>query len=233
MIFQVKGDFSDNNGNDIVAPENLKNVYVDLIGHNNNLVIDDHCLISDFNIRLVGDHSTVRIGHSKDIQRSIHHGTIDVGHNCKVIIGNNVTAPFGVYITVSESGTITIGDDSTFAAGTLVRGDDSHMIFDVTTGMRVNTSKDVSIGHHVWVGERAAILSGASVGDGSVVGFNSVVKRKFPNNVLIVGIPAKVVKKNIAWDRTHTHFANSDNPYYSNFHLVDNSLKYWQITQDD
>jgi carbonic anhydrase/acetyltransferase-like protein (isoleucine patch superfamily) len=50
----------------------------------------------------------------------------------------------------------------------------------------------VRIGDNVWISQHAAILPGTSIGENSVVSFGAVVMRSFPENVIIVGNPAKV-----------------------------------------
>ncbi|WP_404810826.1 acyltransferase [Actinobacillus pleuropneumoniae] len=88
-----------------------------------------------------------------------------------------------------------------FATNNQIRTDDAHPIYDVNTGKRVNMSKDIQIGDHVWIGYGATILSGSAIGSGSVIGAGSIVRNKFPNNCVIAGTPAKVVKKDIFWER--------------------------------
>jgi len=56
-------------------------------------------------------------------------------------------------------------------------------------------SKDVVIGSNVWIGENAVILAGSNIGDGSIIGANSVVKGIFPQNCIIAGVPAKIIKR--------------------------------------
>lgn len=51
------------------------------------------------------------------------------------------------------------------------------------------------IGERVWIGENVTILPGACIGNGVVIGANSVVRGEIPNNVIIAGVPAKIVKK--------------------------------------
>jgi acetyltransferase-like isoleucine patch superfamily enzyme len=45
-----------------------------------------------------------------------------------------------------------------------------------------------------------SILKGSEIGDGSVVAIKSLVNGKFPPNVLLAGIPARVKAMNISWD---------------------------------
>ena len=52
----------------------------------------------------------------------------------------------------------------------------------------------VNIGNNVWIGAHATILSGVTIGDNSVVAAGAVVTKDVPANVVVAGVPAKVVK---------------------------------------
>ena len=52
----------------------------------------------------------------------------------------------------------------------------------------------VTIGHDVWVGARAIILSGVTVGSGAVIGAGAVVARDVPPYTVVVGNPARAVR---------------------------------------
>lgn len=54
--------------------------------------------------------------------------------------------------------------------------------------------KPVKIGNDVWIGRRAIILPGVSIGDGCIIGAGAVVSRDIPAYTIAVGVPAKVVK---------------------------------------
>jgi maltose O-acetyltransferase len=53
----------------------------------------------------------------------------------------------------------------------------------------------VRIGRDVWIGTRVIILPGVEIGEGSVIGAGSVVSKSVPPFSVVVGVPAKVVRK--------------------------------------
>lgn len=55
--------------------------------------------------------------------------------------------------------------------------------------------KPVHIKKNAWIGANATILPGVTIGENSVVGAASVVTKDVPDNVVVVGNPAKVIKK--------------------------------------
>jgi acetyltransferase-like isoleucine patch superfamily enzyme len=55
-------------------------------------------------------------------------------------------------------------------------------------------SKGIKIGNNVWVGAKCTFLDGSIVGNNSVVAAGALVKDVFPDNVLIAGVPARVIK---------------------------------------
>jgi maltose O-acetyltransferase len=59
----------------------------------------------------------------------------------------------------------------------------------------VEAASPITIGDNVWLGGGAIVLPGVTIGDNSVVGAGSVVTRDVPANVVVVGNPARVVKR--------------------------------------
>ena len=53
----------------------------------------------------------------------------------------------------------------------------------------------ISIGDNVWIGRRVMFMPGSSLGNNVVVAAGSVVTKQFPDNVLVAGIPAKVIRE--------------------------------------
>lgn len=59
-------------------------------------------------------------------------------------------------------------------------------------GMEIGS---VKIGSNIWLGRAAFILKDSVVEDGSIVGASSIVTKKFKRNVVIAGIPARIIKE--------------------------------------
>lgn len=53
----------------------------------------------------------------------------------------------------------------------------------------------VEIGNNVWIGERACILSGVTIGEGCIIAANAVVTHDIPPYSVAGGVPAKVIKQ--------------------------------------
>lgn len=51
----------------------------------------------------------------------------------------------------------------------------------------------IVIGDNVWIGERAAILGGVTIGDGAIIGVNAVVTHDVPAYATAVGCPARII----------------------------------------
>jgi acetyltransferase-like isoleucine patch superfamily enzyme len=56
-------------------------------------------------------------------------------------------------------------------------------------------AENVHIGKNVWISINSVILKGVHIGDNSVVGACSLVRKSLPENVLAVGIPAKIIRE--------------------------------------
>lgn len=54
---------------------------------------------------------------------------------------------------------------------------------------------DIRIGHDVWIGYEAVILSGVTIGDGAIIGTRAVVTKDVPPYTIVGGIPAKPIRK--------------------------------------
>lgn len=54
--------------------------------------------------------------------------------------------------------------------------------------------KDIRIGNDVWIGARAIILDGVTIGNGAIVGAGAVVTKDVPDYAVVGGVPAKLIR---------------------------------------
>jgi acetyltransferase-like isoleucine patch superfamily enzyme/coenzyme F420-reducing hydrogenase beta subunit len=99
----------------------------------------------------------------------------------------------GVQITCGKK--ITIGKDCAIAREAIIRDYDAHGLLD----SGYESAKEISIGDHVWIGNRAIILKGVTIGNGAVIAAGAIVTKDVPEKCLAAGVPAKVIRENVAW----------------------------------
>lgn len=95
---------------------------------------------------------------------------------------------------IAESSSISIGKNALIGPEVVVFDSDFHQIPRETISNHPNNPTDVSIGDNVFVGARAMILKGVTIGNNSVIASGSVVTKSIPPNVIAGGIPAKVIR---------------------------------------
>ena len=93
---------------------------------------------------------------------------------------------------------IKIGNNVVISEEVIIRDSDNHRV--IENGEEKENTKNIVIGDNVWIGLRSIILKGANIGNGCIVAAGSVVNGKFPDNCLIAGVPAGVIKENISWE---------------------------------
>lgn len=121
------------------------------------------------------------------------------GKGTPLVVGENCKLNDRVHISAHES--VVIGDNVLMASNIFI-SDNSHGSYgvdgsrpDIRPDDRKVVTKPVRVGNNVWIGEGAAILPGVTVGSGVIIGTNSVVTHNVPDNTIVVGSPAHIVKK--------------------------------------
>ena len=99
----------------------------------------------------------------------------------------------GIHCTVI--GPVCIGNNVNLAQGITVTAL-NHNFEDVTKRIDEQgiSTKPVIIGDDVWIGANAVILPGVTIGHHCVVAAGAVVTKDVPDNTLVGGVPAKVIK---------------------------------------
>ncbi len=97
-------------------------------------------------------------------------------------------------IDTSRPYLLKIGDNCVFTRGTIILTHDySHTVLRKKFGENIGDALPVTIGNNVFVGMNSIILMGTEIGNNCIVGAGSVVKGKFPDDVVIAGNPARVL----------------------------------------
>jgi acetyltransferase-like isoleucine patch superfamily enzyme len=119
--------------------------------------------------------------------------TIQVFGEGKLSIGKNVGMS-GVSISCFDR--IEIGDNVLIGSGALISDTDAHSLHYLDREDPTATAKaPVLIADDVFIGARAIVLKGVSIGKGAVVGAGAVVTKDVPPMVIVGGNPAKVIKE--------------------------------------
>ena len=111
----------------------------------------------------------------------------DYGKN--ISVGENVFINSGCCF--QDQGGITIGNNVLIGQQVVI----ATLNHELTASRRANMiPASVKIGNNVWIGAHATILAGVTIGDNSVVAAGAVVNKDVPANVVVAGVPAKVIK---------------------------------------
>lgn len=119
------------------------------------------------------------------------------GPDPHLVIGDGTTISAGV--TIATVGEVEIGPHVLFAARVFV-GDASHAFEDpdrpiIAQGM--TPSRGVRIGQGSFLGINSVVLPGARIGRGVMVGAGSVVAGEIPDHSVVVGNPARLVRRHV------------------------------------
>ena len=126
---------------------------------------------------------------------SIGEGTKVVGPiECygKLIIGKDCW--IGKNLKINGNGTVTIGDNCDIAPEVTFQTG-GHEIGDATRRAGKGLVFSQRIGNGVWIGGRSTILGNTTIGDSSVIAGCACVVRDVEENVLVGGVPAKVIRR--------------------------------------
>ena len=131
----------------------------------------------------------------------------------ELIIGNNVQINDYVHLACGQS--LIIEDDVLIASKVYISdinhgnysGENQSFPEEKAKNRKI-FSKTVKICENVWIGESAIILPGVEIGKNSIIGAGSVVTKNVPENCIVAGNPAKIIKKynfgNKKWEKVNS-----------------------------
>ena len=173
----------------------LTNVKIYFSG-NNSLVFINSNNLKNFECGVIPNNSTIYIGKSNFLGR--FHGVL------------------------SEEKSLFIGDDCLFSHDIWFRNADPHLIYDTISHERLNPSKSIFIGDHVWMGQECAILKNSKIGSGSIIGTKSLLTGKtYNSNCTFAGSPAKKIKENVFWTGHCVHYYKQEETQNSLINMTD------------
>lgn len=110
----------------------------------------------------------------------------------KVTIGRGSFLNFGVWIEASRQ--VTIGKNVGVGHQVMICTS-THEVGPASGRAGVPYGMPVTIEDGAWIGARATILPGVTIGAGAIVAAGSVVTADVPPNVMMGGVPAKLIKE--------------------------------------
>jgi acetyltransferase-like isoleucine patch superfamily enzyme len=115
----------------------------------------------------------------------VHEGRCEIG--AKTVMGQECT--------ISCYQRVSIGRECIIADRTMLI-DFDHGVVEVERPIRLQGiyKRDVRVGNNVWIGYGACVLRGVTVGDNCVLGTYAVVTRDVPDNAVVGGVPARVLR---------------------------------------
>ena len=130
----------------------------------------------------------MRLGNRVVIRAPIHRTELSTGHGARLTIGANSYINQGS--TISASQLIEIGERCLIGEFVAIHDSNFHPL---QPGELIRTAP-IRIGHNVWIGHRATILAGVTIGDHAVIGAGAIVTRVVPPRTVVGGVPAKVIR---------------------------------------
>lgn len=205
-------------GNEVQIPEKNEiinrgdiefvNSKITFRGKGNIVYAEGPVRLQDSHILFNGDNAVIYLSQSKKPYKLV----IDLWRDTAAYFGSDNYFNGAMHAIVSERKNLIVGDDGIFSFGIWIRTADPHLIYDIESCKRINLSKSVLIGDHVWIGQNALLLKGTEIGSGSIVSANAVMANKrAASNSIYAGNPAKQIRTGVFFlgDSAHNYTAKN------------------------
>lgn len=173
-------------------------------GNDNTVLIHQETLTAFRNCEIIivdANESLIKFGKTRQVDNLII--SVGVGNGQSFLLGDGSTVAGMRLFLHEEKAGLHVGNDCMFSTEISVWTTDGHAVIDAENGEILNhLSRPITIGDRCWIGYGNLITKNAQIADGSIVGAGSVVTKPFmEQNVAIAGNPAKIVRRNVTWDR--------------------------------
>jgi acetyltransferase-like isoleucine patch superfamily enzyme len=140
--------------------------------------------------------------------RIFPHSRMEIHDNGRIIIENNISIGQNFHL-ISSSEILQIGKDTTISGNVFITNvDHDYLEIGIHILDQKHIVKTTRIGENCFIGYGAVIQAGTILGKQCIVGANSVVRGDFPDYCVIVGAPAKIVKRynteTNTWEKTNS-----------------------------
>lgn len=144
----------------------------------------------------ISGHGTIRMGNNSSI---LGHAVLEtISSDAVIIIGDGVS--IGEYCHITALRKVTIGNGVLTGRYVLIT-DNSHGRNDGSDCNKPPILRDtiskgpIKIEDNVWIGDKATILPGVTIGEGSIIAANAVVTKSVPAFSVAAGCPVKIIRK--------------------------------------
>lgn len=136
-------------------------------------------------------------------------GKFQFGKDCFVFVGENAVCKLGNMASMTSGGKIictekiVLGDYARFGSEAQIIDTNFHDLIDTQTKEKLQKSAPIFIGNYNFVSNRVSIMKGTQTPNFCTIASNSLCTKDYKNlgeNILIGGIPAKLIRNNISRD---------------------------------
>lgn len=192
--------------NQIIGPLALQKARVIFHGKNNILYCDDSygvpAQLTGCTIKFAGDNAVVYLCASRKPIRI----NLTMNNQTVFYCGHDTFFNEALRAIVSEHTCVLIGNTCLMSLGAWMRTADPHPIYDCETHTRINVSRSIFLGDHVWIGQGTGMLKGTQIGSGSIIGAQAMLAgKRVPSNTVWGGNPARLLRRGVFFLGSSVH----------------------------